>query len=901
MNRIEASDGRMPKRHPGVRVAVVLVLSGALLMQPAAGWGWGAPAVVEASGSVQSLKKLSEEIITSGAKLVTYQYTTVRNSKTYTTILNVIEADVKNPYIKLDVMTGQNGQTAVGQTVTRMTKETGAVAGVNGDFWMMSSDRVPMGASIDDGVLITSPAELKGMYAFAVKKDGTPTIDQYRFDGSIQLADGQTFPLSGINKMKYNKEPGGEHSHINALYIYTSAWKGTVRPNDTSTTPTEVLVRNGVVEQISESGALPIEVPEDGYILRGHGTAAQFMRNNLQVGESVEANYHLIAQSNGQSVDPSSFQMMISGHTLLVDNGKTVSFTRDTSGISGGSATARTAIGYSKDGRYAYLVTAQSNSVSSGLTLKEFQQALAEVGIWRAVNLDGGGSTTMANRPLGETETKLTFETKEGGNNIRSVVNGIGVYTTAPKGEVKGMTLAGDQTLFIGQQATFSLKGYDQYYNPVDASNADIKWSSSNDKLKWNGSAFTAMKSGTAEVTATSGGAKTTQKVQVIGADQVDDIRIAASSAPLVAGTKATLPVKVTLQDGSTATLPTSSVEWELRGFKGTVTDGVLQVDSVPEGGKIGYAIASYDGVRTMIPLTPGAEKKLEDFNAVNYPVSFSGLPKNATTGKVTVEGGFGGRSANDKVLKLSYDMTSGSGDKFAYAELNGSNGITLPGGTSGMKLDVYGDNSFNNLRMEIHDGSKAHYISVVESVNWEGWKTVEADLAALNLSSAAKLKRIYLYNPKEDQDERVPQGTVAIDNLIVKLPAGTDAVLNRPAMELTVGSKTAQLNGEKKQLDVAPLILNNVTYVPVRTIIDAFGGDTDWDAKTKRVTALRGNSMIDMTVGEKSFTQNGKRTKSDVAPIVRQSRTLVPLRLVSEQLGLSVKWDKKTKSITIR
>ncbi|WP_042226981.1 stalk domain-containing protein [Paenibacillus popilliae] len=901
MKRIKASNRRMPKRYAGVRVAVVLVLAGALLMQPTAGWGRGTPAVVEASGSVQSLKKVSEEMITFGAKLVTYQYTAVRNSKTYTTMLTIIEADLKNPYIKLDVMTGQNGQTAVGQTVTRMTKETGAVAGVNGDYWMLSADSVPLGASIDDGVLITSPAELQGMYAFAVKQDGMPTIDQYRFEGSIELPDGQTFPLSGINKMKYNKEPGGEHSHLNALYIYTSAWKGTVRPNDSSTTPTEALVRNGVVEQMSESGALPIEVPEDGYILRGHGTAAQFIRNNLQVGATVEADCHLIAESNGQSVDPSSFQMMISGHTLLVDNGQTVSFTRDTSGISGGSPTARTAVGYSKDGRYAYLVTAQSNSVSSGLTLKEFQQALTEAGIWRAVNLDGGGSTTMANRPLGETETKLTFETKEGGNNIRSVVNGIGVYTTAPQGEVKGMILSGEKTLFIGQQATFSLKAYDQHYNPVDASMADIKWSSSNDKLKWNGSVFTAMKSGTAEVTATSGGAKTTQKVQVIGADQVDEINIAASSAPLVAGTKVTLPVNVTLQDGSTATLPTHSVQWELRGFKGTVSDGVLNVDSVPDGAKIGYAIASYDGVRAMIPLTPGAEKKLEDFNSVNYPVSFSGLPKNATTGKVTVEGGFGGRAANDKVMNLSYDMTSGTGDKFAYAELNGGNGITLPGGTSGMKLDVYGDNSFNNLRMEIHDGSKVHYISVVESVNWEGWKTVEADLAALNLSSGAKLKRIYLYNPKEDQDERVPQGTIALDNLIVKLPTETDTVLSRPTMELKVGSKTVQLNGEKKQLDVAPLLLNGVTYVPVRTIIDAFGGETDWDAKTNRVTALRGNSMIDMTVGSKSFTQNGRKSKSDVAPIVRQGRTLVPLRLVSEQIGLSVKWDKKMKSITIR
>ncbi|MGV2805378.1 hypothetical protein GNF85_17415, partial [Clostridium perfringens] len=44
----------------------------------------------------------------------------------------------------------------------------------------------------------------------------------------------------------------------------------------------------------------------------------------------------------------------------------------------------------------------------------------------------------------------------------------------------------------------------------------------------------------------------------------------------------------------------------------------------------------------------------------------------------------------------------------------------------------------------------------------------------------------------------------------------------------------------------------------------------------------------------------NGKRSSAAVAPMVQGGRTLVPLRLVSEQLGLKVKWDKNTKTVTI-
>lgn len=616
MMKSNASNRQMQKYRLGLRAAVV-VLSGTLFIQPAFFGGnyvFANAPLQSASkktyaASAKSLQKITEEILTSGAKLITYQCTVQRGSKMYKTQMNVIKADLSNPYIKLDVMTGKGGKTSVGNPVTKMSKETGAVAGINGDYWMMRSDQVPMGASITDGVMITSPIELSGMYAFAVTQDGTPEINEYRFDGTVKVLDEQSFPLSGINKMKYDAEPDGQNSHANAMFVYTNAWGGMERPKDASTTPTEVLVRNGVVEEISEMSALPIEVPQDGFILRGHGEAAEFMSANMQVGEPVELDYQLVSQSSGQPVEPSSFQMMISGHTLLVENGAASGFTRGTSGISGSGVTARTAVGYSEDGRYAYMVTAESNSVSSGFTLKEFQNALVKAGIWKAVNLDGGGSTTMTNRPLGEVETKLTHETKEGGHNVRSVVNGLGVYTTAPEGNVKGMILNGAKTLFIGQRATYSLKGYDVYYNPIEAGNMGVKWSTANRKMKRDHDAFVARASGKATIIATSGGVKTTAEVTVIGAKDLSCLQIDTGAVPLTAGASIPLQVKATLLNGNKTTVPASAIKWELRGFKGKVKNGVLQVDSVSEGTKIGYVVGSYDGLRTKVPLTLGATK----------------------------------------------------------------------------------------------------------------------------------------------------------------------------------------------------------------------------------------------------------------------------------------------------
>lgn len=96
-------------------------------------------------------------------------------------------------------------------------------------------------------------------------------------------------------------------------------------------------------------------------------------------------------------------------------------------------------------------------------------------------------------------------------------------------------------------------------------------------------------------------------------------------------------------------------------------------------------------------------------------------------------------------------------------------------------------------------------------------------------------------------------------------------------------------------------MLKNNATYVPVKYIMDAFGGQATWNQSSQRVTILRAGQLLDLTVNNKAYVANGKLKSSTVAPLVVSGRTLVPLRLVSEQLGLTVKWDQKTKTVSIQ
>jgi hypothetical protein len=671
---------------------VAASLAGVLWIMPVIGsegipaWTAGKASVADAATAL-TVNKLSEDVITSGAIMMKYKYTATRSGKSATGLADVIRVDLNNPYVSVDVMTGKGGTLTTRQSTGGMAKETGAVAAVNGDYFNTGGEGSPIGGQVSGGVLVSTPSQLDGMYAFAVTKDRKPIIDEFSFKGAVTAADGSEFALAGVNKGAYNPEGStSTYSHANAMYIYTDAWTALDRPKNSSTTPTEALVENGVVTQISENAALPMAVPKGAFILRAHGSAAKFITEHLAVGQAVTSSYSLISKTTQQALDPANLQMMIGGHTILVNNGKASSFSRSTSSI--GGTRARTALGYSQDGRYVYVIAVEKNSNSTGMSLTELQSFMTNIGVWKGLNLDGGGSTTMVDRPLAETSTTLTFNT-EYGTEQRSIVNGLGVYTSAPQGEVKGIKISGNTTLLIGQKATYSLKGYDTYYNPIDVTSGNPTWKSSGGSVTINAGEATAVKPGTVTLTASSGAASADTKVTVLGGDDLTSLTVGTATAPLTAGASVSVPVTAVTKGGASVTVPNSSLKWEFVGFKGSVQDGKLTVASVDTGVTTGYAIARYDGFSTAVVLSTAAATTWENFENVTYPVAFT---TNATgvKGTASIIDGAPDR-AGSKVLSLNYDMTAGTGKMYAYAQLNGTNGKAIPATATSMSLRCNG------------------------------------------------------------------------------------------------------------------------------------------------------------------------------------------------------------------
>jgi len=92
----------------------------------------------------------------------------------------------------------------------------------------------------------------------------------------------------------------------------------------------------------------------------------------------------------------------------------------------------------------------------------------------------------------------------------------------------------------------------------------------------------------------------------------------------------------------------------------------------------------------------------------------------------------------------------------------------------------------------------------------------------------------------------------------------------------------------------------NNRTMVPLRAIAEALGAQVQWDPRSRTVTITKGGSTVKLTIGSKTAEVNGRRKSMDTVPVIKQDRTMVPLRYVGEFLGASVDWDGASRTVTV-
>ena len=106
--------------------------------------------------------------------------------------------------------------------------------------------------------------------------------------------------------------------------------------------------------------------------------------------------------------------------------------------------------------------------------------------------------------------------------------------------------------------------------------------------------------------------------------------------------------------------------------------------------------------------------------------------------------------------------------------------------------------------------------------------------------------------------------------------------------------------NGRNIHTDAKPFINNGRTLVPVRVIAENLGAQVEWLERDNSVTIFKEGTTIRLVLNSKVAVVNGVITQLDVAPIATTGRTFLPVRFVSEYLGAEVEWQESSFKVVV-
>ena len=124
--------------------------------------------------------------------------------------------------------------------------------------------------------------------------------------------------------------------------------------------------------------------------------------------------------------------------------------------------------------------------------------------------------------------------------------------------------------------------------------------------------------------------------------------------------------------------------------------------------------------------------------------------------------------------------------------------------------------------------------------------------------------------------------------------------VATKTVVKMTIGETVAYIGEEAKELDAAPIIRESRTMLPVRFVAEAFGATVEWDGATSTAIIKADETEIKITIGADTAVVNGATVKLDAPAFIENSRTYMPVRFVAENLGATVAWDGETSTATL-
>lgn len=120
--------------------------------------------------------------------------------------------------------------------------------------------------------------------------------------------------------------------------------------------------------------------------------------------------------------------------------------------------------------------------------------------------------------------------------------------------------------------------------------------------------------------------------------------------------------------------------------------------------------------------------------------------------------------------------------------------------------------------------------------------------------------------------------------------------------IELEIGSSVVLVNGKTWPflLEAPPVIRQNRTFVPLRFISEVIGAQVEWTPQDQRIDIIKGSNHIVLWIGKQQAKVNNTTLELESAPFLVNNRTMVPLRFITEPLGAQLQWDPKKQTIQL-
>ncbi|HKU66399.1 MAG TPA: phosphodiester glycosidase family protein [Candidatus Baltobacteraceae bacterium] len=644
--------------------------------------------------------------------------------------LHVIAVDLQEPTLRIGTALAQDRLISSGEPVSAMAHRTGAVAGINGDYFDINQTNQPLNILVQNGQLTRMPMH---RWALAFDKNKAPQFAEFSVTAQAVLPGG-VLPLKTLNDWP---PPGG------GSVLVTPAF-GALRPAENVTEFALQLV----------DGTPPFAT----YRIAGtaDNTAMQPPGYYLAIGPQAYGSVPLPNPGDTIAVQanatPALDQIVsaIGGGPLLVKDG---AWYADPDGPNKGEFLTHmpaSAAGITRDGTLLlFEVDGRQPALSIGVLQPQLASLMISFGVVTGMQFDGGGSSTIVARLPGQTDAAVQNSPSDGVE--RRVADALLVYSDAPYGP--------PAKIFATPQVIRALPGarVPLHVAITDAADHAVQTCPCDMRVRVipgdagtivNGAFIAGKKPQDAVIRVQSGALQTDVPVRVT--NDVARGEILPAHPALRARERLQLQARAFDENGYPIAVP-GTLAWN-------VSSG-----SIDSSGA--FAASDRDALAT-VRLGDALVRETVTVGEHTQPVGLRGA-----TFATAPRGGPGGIEqppACAGCLSLKYDF-SGT-ERAAY--INAA--VTLPQRALGIAADVYGDGNGEVLRLAVNNAINERFLYTVATVDWHGWRHLEFRLPPA-LPQPIVFKSLYVINRVGPGTPVTASGAISVRNLQAILAGRAD------------------------------------------------------------------------------------------------------------------------------